>query len=81
MAWLSGADQRKLIRIRGQLEEAKAAIDEMHSNYSGKWDDKSEKWQEGETGEAASSINTAIENIGSNIESAVDEFGALELDE
>lgn len=54
------AAQTEYNELLGEISEFR---DEIVSERQGEWDDKSEKWQEGERGEAAQSWITAWENI------------------
>lgn len=68
----------KATDLIGALEEAKAEIEDLHATVEGEFDDRSEKWQESEKGEAEREAIDKIQEIIDAIGQAIDELGDLE---
>jgi len=51
---MNAAQKKALTSIVSDLDASKTALEELYGELQGAYDDKSEKWQEGEKGQAAS---------------------------
>lgn len=72
------AQMERLKKILNQAEDDHAFMEEMASNMQSEWDDKSEKWQEGENGEAAAELITQLEGIRDAAEALKDAVEEIE---
>ena len=66
------AVKKKLETLKSTLEELKAGVDEMQEQCQTYHDEKSEKWQEGENGEAYLSMIEEIGTLADELQTAFD---------
>jgi hypothetical protein len=64
---------KKLAKLRGDLEQAQADFREMHSALDDSYNNKSEKWQEGDKGQEAKERLDELETFVDNLETLASE--------
>jgi ribosome recycling factor len=77
---MNKARQKIVTAARAKIEEAKADIEALRDDMQNEYDDKSERWQEGEAGQAASEELDTINAIADSIENTESEFGNLSFE-
>lgn len=75
---MSKKNAKKLSEAVSSLEAAKATIEEIRDDLQSAFDEKSERWQEGEAGEAAHAEIETLENGISSLDDALSSLGEIE---
>jgi hypothetical protein len=69
---LTAAQRKEIERLEGVItaarDELQAMLEEIAETWQSEWDEKSERWQEGEAGEAAQERINAVEEAAGEIE-------------
>lgn len=73
---MNATQKKELKRIYGELESLQEAAETLATELQDAFDEKSEKWQEGETGQAAESLATDVQSLADDIERAKDSVSA-----
>lgn len=71
--------QKRRNEISEKLKDLKNAIDDLESDMQSQWDDRSEKWQEGERGEAANARIDEMSNASSELDAAIGTLDEIEF--
>ena len=72
------AQKKRIKEIHGKLEEAHQALMEIELEMRDAIEAKSDKWRESETGEAAETERSNVEDAMNNTESAFNDLGNIE---
>jgi hypothetical protein len=76
---LNKTQLKQLAAHLAKIEEIYDEIEAMRSEAQDAFDDKSERWQEGDKGQETADQINQLESLVGAIESAKDEFGNFEL--
>ncbi len=68
---------KEVDKLISQLEDIKNYFDELHTSRQDAFDNKSEKWQEGENGQSEEENLSMLEDLASEIETAFDSANNL----
>jgi hypothetical protein len=74
---MKAAHKKRLDQARALLEQAKEMIDKVHSEADDAWNDRSEKWQRSEKGEAENEALDQLELSRDGIETAIEEIDQI----
>jgi hypothetical protein len=64
--------QKQIAEIVGKLDECKSSLEEIITAERDEFDEKSEKWREGEFGQATEETLQHLDDAFNNLESVVD---------
>ena len=70
-------DRKAVERIVSELNSLKDEVEELRSQEQDKFDNMSEGLQAGDTGQSIEAAATALEDAGSNIESAISDLEGI----
>jgi hypothetical protein len=68
---------KQIEKFISQIEDAKIYLEELQSSKQDSFDNKSEKWQEGERGEEAQQEINYLEELAGECESLIGSFNNL----